>query len=172
MFFWQSQLLIIYYIGSKAYDVVWWLILFFVGLLFIFRESAVCKKYTNTNGKYASYTNAINRSIIWSCGSGVSNACCFIAWIVSRASSFTAWISSISATLFASFKVSSFIFFITFYLPLHPASTRFGSLSFVTFCDVLFMFTLRYKEKVLKQAWIQFLNILFLIRPGKRWSVL
>ena len=67
---------------------------------------------------------------------------------------------------FASFKIFSFDFFIKLSLPLRPASARFGSLSFVTFCDVLSMFILRYKEKELK--WIQFLNILFLIQPGKR----
>ena len=40
--------------------------------------------------------------------------------------------------------------------------------SFVIFCDVLSMFILRYKRKGLKQTWIQFLNILFLIQPGKK----
>ena len=40
---------------------------------------------------------------------------------------------------FASFRTSSFIFFHEVFLPLRPASKRFGSLSFVTFCD-MFLF--------------------------------
>ena len=76
---------------------LWWMILFFIGLFFIFRESVVCKKYTNANGKYSNYTSAINISIISSCGGGVSDACSFIAWIASRAGSFIAWIGSISS---------------------------------------------------------------------------
>ena len=60
------------------------------------------------------------------------------------------------ATCFASFKIFSFVFLINISLPLHPASTNFGSLSFVTLCDVLSMFILRYKEKELRQTWIQF----------------
>ena len=67
---------------------------------------------------------------------------------------------------FASSKIFSFIFFIKFSLSLRPASTRSGSLSFVTFCHVLSMIILGYKEKGLKQRWIQFLNIWFLIQPG------
>ena len=51
-----------------------------------------------------------------------------------------------------------------------PHSCLLGS--FVTFSDVLSMFILRYKERGLKQTWIQLLNILFLIQPGKRWKVL
>ena len=47
-----------------------------------------------------------------------------------------------------------------------PHSCLLGS--FVTFHRVLSMFILRYKEKGLKQTWIQLLNILFLIQPGKR----
>ena len=31
----------------------WWLILFFIGLFFIFRESVVYKKYTGTNARIA-----------------------------------------------------------------------------------------------------------------------
>ena len=38
---------------------------------------------------------------------------------------------------FASFKIFSFTFFIKFSLPFRPASTHFGSLSIVTFCEVL-----------------------------------
>ena len=43
----------------------WWLIFFLIDELFIFRESAICKKYTNTNGKDSNYTNTIDISIIW-----------------------------------------------------------------------------------------------------------
>ena len=52
-------------------------------------------------------------------------------------------------SFFTSFKILSFNSFIEFPLPLRAASIRFGS--FVTFCDVLSMFILRYKEKKLKQ---------------------
>ena len=68
---------------------------------------------------------------------------------------------------FASSKIFSFIFFIKFSLSLRPASTRSESLSFVTFCHVLSMIILGCKEKGLKQTWIQFMNIRFLIRQGK-----
>ena len=67
---------------------------------------------------------------------------------------------------FTSFRILSFNLFMYFSLPLRAASTRFGS--FVTFSGVLSMSILRYKEKELKQTWTQFLNILFLIQPGKR----
>ena len=68
---------------------------------FIFSlASAICKKYTNTNGNDSKDTNAINISIIWSCGGGVGNAGNVIAWIASSAGSFIAWIVSISATFF------------------------------------------------------------------------
>ena len=88
----------------------WWLILFFIDRVFRLK-SVICKKYTNFNGKYSNYTNAINISIIWSCGGGVGNAgsltawivnraASFIAWTGSRAGSFIAWIGSISATFF------------------------------------------------------------------------
>ena len=43
---------------------------------------------------------------------------------------------------FASLKIHSFNLFMYFSLPLHAASTRFGS--FVTFCNVLSMFILKY----------------------------
>ena len=43
----------------------WWLILFFIGLFFIFREIPICKKYINTNGKDHKHTNAIDISIVW-----------------------------------------------------------------------------------------------------------
>ena len=110
-------------------------------------------------------------------------SCCFIAWIASRASSliawiasracnFIAWIGSISATFLCIIQNMFLHFFMKFSLAFRPSSTSFGSLSFVTFCDVLFIFILGYKEKELKQTWIQFLNILFLIQPGKVWNVL
>ena len=51
---------------------------------------------------------------------------------------------------FASFKKFSFTFFHNIFPALRLASTHFGSLSFLTFCDVLSMFILRYKEKELK----------------------
>ena len=61
-------------------------------------------------------------------------------------------------------NVFSFSLFMYVSCDFLPISCLLGS--FVTFCDVLSMFILRYKEKKLK--WIQFLNILFLIQPGKR----
>ena len=39
----------------------WWLILFFIDLLFIFR---ICKKYTNTDGKDRKHANTIDISPI------------------------------------------------------------------------------------------------------------
>ena len=50
-----------------------------------------------------------------------------------------------SPPLFALLEIFPFIFSIKTSLPLLPASTRFGFLSFVTFYDVLSMFVLRYK---------------------------
>ena len=48
-----------------------WLLFFSVAVFFfIFRESAIRKKYTNTNGKDSKYTNTIDISIIWSCSMG------------------------------------------------------------------------------------------------------
>ena len=44
----------------------WCLILFFlIGGFFIFKESVISKKYTNTNGKDGKYANSIYISIIW-----------------------------------------------------------------------------------------------------------
>ena len=44
----------------------WWLILFFIGLFFIFSPgSVICKKYTNTDGKDRKHTNATDISPIW-----------------------------------------------------------------------------------------------------------
>ena len=63
----------------KHKTTLWLLILFFIGLFFIFREGVVCKKYTNASDKYSNYTNAINTSIILPCGSRFINACRFIA---------------------------------------------------------------------------------------------
>ena len=95
----------------------WQLILLFIGLFFIF---SICKKYTNTNDKDQKHANAIDISIIWSCGAatgrvggGVSSAGSFIACI----GSFIACIGSISATfLFASFRILSFNLFMYFSL--------------------------------------------------------
>ena len=124
----------------------WWLILFFIDDFFRL-ESAISKKYTNTNGKDSKDTNAINISINWSYGCGVGNAGRFIAWIVSSAGRFIAWIGSIPATSFL-FKIFSFIFFIKFSLLLRPVSACFGSWSFVTFCDVLsILFILKVQRK-------------------------
>ena len=53
-----------------------------------------------------------------------------------------------------------------FSVPLRAALTHFES--FVTFSGILPMFISKYKEKELKQTWIKFLNILFLIQPEKR----
>ena len=70
MFFFQSKLLI-YCIDLKHMMSFWWLILFFIGLFFIFSlGSVICKKYTNANGKDSKYTNAIDISITGSCGMG------------------------------------------------------------------------------------------------------
>ena len=65
--FLQSQLLIYPYRSSdlKHTKSFWWLILFFIDEFFIFSlGSAICKKYTNTNGKGRKDTNAIDISII------------------------------------------------------------------------------------------------------------
>ena len=79
MFFCQSQSLI-YCIDLKHLTSFWWLILFFIDEIFVFRlKSVIFKKYTNTNGKDSKYTNAINISIIWSCGGGVGNTGSLIA---------------------------------------------------------------------------------------------
>ena len=52
MFFFPSKLLNLLYIFLKHMTSFWWLILFFMGLFFIFSlRSVICKKYTNTNGK-------------------------------------------------------------------------------------------------------------------------
>ena len=145
---------------------LWLFVLFFNDEFFIFRlESVICKKYTSTNNKDSKYTNTIDISIIWSCGGGVGDAGSFIAYIVSSAGSFIACIASISATLH---RLGYFLFnlFMDFSLPLRAFLTHFES--FVTFSGVLSMFILKYKEKELKQTWIQFLNILFLIQPGKK----
>ena len=48
---------------------------------------------------------------------------------------------------FTSFNIFSVNLFRYFYLPLRAASTRFGPLSFVTFCDALSMFILRVQRK-------------------------
>ena len=71
-------------------------------LVFYFKAEniAICKKYTNTNGKVSNYTNARDISIIWSCGGGVGKAGSFIAWLVSSAGSFIASIGSNAATFF------------------------------------------------------------------------
>ena len=60
------------------------------------------------------------------------------------------------------FYFNLFMYVLCDFLP-HSCLLR----SFVTVSDALSMFILRYKEKKLKQTWIQFLNILFLIQPGK-----
>ena len=71
----------------------WLLILFFIDEFFIFSlRRVICKKYRNANGKDSNYTNAIDISIIWSCGDGVANAGSFIACIVSSVGIFIAWI--------------------------------------------------------------------------------
>ena len=83
----------------------WWFILFFIDDFFIFRLiSVICKKYPNTNAKDSKHTNAIDISIILSCGGagsrvggGVGRAGSFIAWI----GSFNACIESISVTFFS-----------------------------------------------------------------------
>ena len=73
----------------------WWLILFFIDNFFIFRlKSVICKTYTNTNGKESKHINAIDISIILSCGGGGSGGG------VGSAGSFIACIGSISATFF------------------------------------------------------------------------
>ena len=76
----------------------WWLILFFIDDFRL--KSVICKKYTNANGKDSKYTNAIDISIIWSCGGSDGKAGSFIAWIVSGGGSFIACIDSIPATFF------------------------------------------------------------------------
>ena len=76
---------------------LWWLILCFTCLFFRL-ESVVCKKYTNANGMDSNYTNAMDKSIIWSCGGGgVCSAGSFIACIGSMAGSFIDCVGSISA---------------------------------------------------------------------------
>ena len=60
-----------------------------------------------------------------------------------------------------SFSISLFSLFMYVSCDLLPRSCLLGS--FVTFTDVLSMFTLRHKEKKLKQTWLHFLSILFLI---------
>ena len=66
---------------------LWWLIFFFIDEFFRL-ESVISKKYTNNNGKDSKYTNAIDISIIWSCGGGVGDAGSFIAWIGSISATF------------------------------------------------------------------------------------
>ena len=120
-------------------------------------------KYTNSYDKDSKYTNAVDISITaGSVGSAVGRAGGRGGGSVGGDGSF---IASISATFFASFILLSLNLFIYFSLSLRAALTRLGS--FVTFSDVLSMFTLKYKEKKLKQISIPFLNILFLIQPGK-----
>ena len=78
----------------------WCLIFFFIGEFFIFSlGSVIYKKYTNTSAKHNNYTNAIDISIIRSCGGdgvvsaggrgggGVGSVGSFIACIASRAGS-------------------------------------------------------------------------------------
>ena len=72
----------------------WLLVLFFIDEFFRL-ESVICKKYTRTNGKDSKYTNAIDISIIWSCGGCVGDTGRFIAYIASSAGSFIACIASI-----------------------------------------------------------------------------
>ena len=66
----------------------WWLILFFIDKFF--RESVICKKYTNTNGKDSKHTNNIDISIILFYGGCTGG----------KAGSFIACIGSISAAFF------------------------------------------------------------------------
>ena len=76
----------IVYILTSFY---WWLILSFTDEFFIVRrESVVCKKYTNTNGKDCKDTKAIDISITGSCGGGDDNAGSFIACIASISATF------------------------------------------------------------------------------------
>ena len=60
-----------------------------------------------------------------------------------------------------SFSIFSFSLFMYVSCDFLPRFCLLGS--FVTSSDVLFMFTLRHKEKKLKQRWLHFLSILFLI---------
>ena len=121
----------------------WWLIhLFFVYSL----GSVICKKYTNTNNKYSKYANVIDVSITGSCGGG-------------RGGVSAGGLLVFLLSFFASFKIFSFNLFIYFSLPLWAVSTCLGS--FVTFCDVLSIFILRYNMD----------PVLFLIQPGRRGNV-
>ena len=79
-----------------------------------------------------------------SCGGSAGSASGRAGGSVGGAVSFIACIASIFAIFSASFKIFSFNSFIYFFLPLQAASTRIGF--FVTFCDILSIFVLRYKH--------------------------
>ena len=86
--------LLLMVVGCWSIVGCWLLVLFFIDEFFRL-ESVICKKYTRTNGKDSKYTNAIDISIIWSCGGCVGDTGRFIAYIASSAGSFIACIDNI-----------------------------------------------------------------------------
>ena len=101
----------------------WCLIFFFIGEFFIFSlGSVIYKKYTNTSAKHNNYTNAIDISIIRSCGGdGVVSAGGRGGGGVGSVGSFISFTGSISAAFFVSFRILSLYLFILypFVLPQH-----------------------------------------------------
>ena len=141
MFFFQSKLPILLNIVLKHMTPFWWLILFFIELFFICSlRSVICKKYANANGKDSKYTNSIDVSIT---GGSVDPFCCLLLH-----------------------HLKDFLPTYWYVFPAYASCLSTSSVfsNFVR-CFVHVYFKVQWKK--LKHIEIPFLNILFLIQPGK-----
>ena len=171
---------------------LWWLILFFIEEFFRL-ERVICRKYTNTNGKDSKHTNIID--IIWLycrlwwrlfcrlyCRPFLVTQYFFFS-LFHKCSNFMT-LSDASGMFFSSYY---FFLFCHFYLTQNPQGNSFHICRhacfdfFKKFLAIILqhiIFIMRLSPRIfcnyfvfvqkLKEKWIQFLNILFLIQTGRR----